>query len=569
MKMQQLNEPTRTDPEFDVAIIGGGAAGCILAARLSEDPGRRVVLIEAGADTPPDAVPSDIRDPFPIAYSNPAYFWPALTAIGLSGMSPSNYVQPRIMGGGSSVMGMWGLRGMPHDYNAWRDSCAAGGGWNDVLPAFNRLEHDFDFSGPLHGHDGPIPLRRHATNLWPGFARAMLQAAEHRGLPFREDINADFADGVFPVPVVNDRSSRVSSATGYLTSEVRRRPNLKIAIDTYARRILIDGQRAVGVDVSCNGHNQQINAREVIVSAGGIYSPALLLRSGIGPAEELRLMGILPRIDLPGVGRGLQNHCVVNLATILAPSARQASTLRTYGLACARISSNAKDAPPGDLHLQIIAKTGAYAHGDRIGVVGAALYAPLSRGSVSLASADPGTPPHVNFNLLENALDRQRMRQIVRLGLDLLVDDAVAPVRGDVFAIVPSSLVRRLNRPSLANRLISKAMAALLDGPAGIRRMALRRSGFLIDLDNDRRDEQVETLLKFTIPVYHPTGSCSMGRVDDIRSVVDSRCNVKGIAGLRVIDASIMPVIPSGNTCLPTMMVAEHAAQLLFKSSHH
>jgi choline dehydrogenase-like flavoprotein len=556
-----------TEPEFDIAIIGGGAAGCILAARLSEDPGRRVALFEAGADTPPEAVPADIRDPFPIAYSNPAYFWPRLTAVGLTGRPPSNYVQPRIMGGGSSVMGMWALRGMPHDYDAWREVGATGWGWDDVLPAFNRLEHDFDFAGPQHGQNGPIPVRRNAVNLWPGFARAVLQAAEHRGLPFRHDINADFADGVFPVPVANDSNSRVSSATGYLTAEVRRRTNLKVTSHAYVTRILIKAQCAVGVEVQCNGQNRQVYAREVILSAGGIHSPALLLRSGIGPVDDLRSIGILPCINLPGVGRGLQNHCVVNLATILTRQARQASTLRTYGLACARVSSHAKGAPPGDLHLQIIAKTGAYAHGNRIGLIGAALYAPVSRGSVTLASADPYKLPSVDFRLLEAPLDRQRMKQIVRLGLDLLKDEAVASVRGDVFAVIPSSLVRRLNRPSLANRLMSAAMAVILDAPAGVRRMALRRAGHLINLDDEPSAEQMDALLEFTVPVYHPTGSCTMGRADDVRAVVDPCCRVRGIGGLRVVDASIMPIIPSGNTCLPTMMVAEHAARLIVTPS--
>jgi choline dehydrogenase-like flavoprotein len=556
-----------TEPEFDIAIIGGGAAGCILAARLSEDPGRRVALFEAGADTPPEAMPADIRDPFPIAYSNPAYFWPGLTAVGLTGMPPSNYVQPRIMGGGSSVTGMLALRGMPHDYDAWRDNGATGWGWNDVLPAFNRLEHDFDFAGPQHGQDGPIPVRRYAADLWPGFVRAVCQAAERRGLPFHHDFNADFADGVFPIPVANDSKSRVSSATGYLTAEVRRRTNLKITSHAYVKRILIEGQRAVGAEVQCNGQNLKVYAREVIVSAGGILSPALLLRSGIGHADDLRSIGISPCINLPGVGRGLQNHCVVNLATILARHARQALTLRTYGLACARVSSHATGAPPGDLHLQIIARTGAYAHGDRIGLIAAALYAPISRGSVTLASADPYKLPSVDFRLLEDPLDRQRMRQIIRLALDLLKDEVVAPVHSEVFAVIPSSLVRRLNRPSLANRLMSMAMAVVLDAPASVRRMALRRAGHLINLDDELIAEQVDALLEFTVPVYHPTGSCTMGRADDVRAVVDPCCRVRGIGGLRVVDASIMPVIPSGNTCLPAMMVAEHAARLIVTSS--
>ena len=159
------------------------------------------------------------------------------------------------------------------------------------------------------------------------------------------------------------------------------------------------------------------------------------------------------------------------------------------------------------------------------------------------------------------------MKQIVRLALDLLKDEAVASVRGDVFAVVPSSLVRRLNRPNLANRLMSTAMAVILDAPASVRRMALRRVGHLINLADEPSAEQMDALLEFTVPVYHPTGSCTMGRANDVRAVVDPCCRVRGIGGLRVVDASIMPIIPSGNTCLPTMMVAEHAARLIVTPS--
>jgi 5-(hydroxymethyl)furfural/furfural oxidase len=550
--------------EFDIIIVGAGAAGCILAARMSEDVSRRVLLLEAGIDTPPQAVPADIRDEFPIAYSNPAYFWPGLTAAGVIGTPFVNYVQARVVGGGSTVMGLWALRGMPHDYDAWRATGAIGWGWDDVLPAFNRLERDFDFEGPQHGRDGPIPVRRHSPEVWPGFARALVDAAARRGLPLRADINADFSDGVFPVPLAKDRNGRVSSATGYLTAEVRRRSNLQITSNAYVKRILIKDRQAVGVEVR-HERDETIHAREVIISAGAIHSPALLLRSGIGPAAELQGLGIVPRTDLPNVGRGLQNHCVVNLATILSPGARQPSALRTYGLACARISSRAKGSTPGDLHLQFIAKTGAYAHGDRIGIIGAVLHAPFSRGSITLASSDPFALPRVDFRLLEHPLDRLRMRHIVGLGLDLLNDFDVRKLCSDIFAVVPSSLVRRLNRPSILNRLVSRALALVLDAPGPMRRLALRRAGHLVDIRERPSKKESEALLAFTVPVYHPAGSCAMGSTNDVRAVLDPWCRVRGLGGLRVIDASIMPIIPSGNTCLPTMMVAEHAARMIAK----
>jgi 5-(hydroxymethyl)furfural/furfural oxidase len=547
----------------DILIIGGGAAGCVLAARLSEDAGTRVVLVEAGQDTPPGAVPADIQDAFPVSYFNPSYFWPGLNASANLGSAATPYQQPRVMGGGSSVMGMWALRGMPGDYDAWREAGAAGWGWDDMLPMFRRIEHDRDYDGPEHGRDGPIPVGRHPRATWPKFVDALVEACAKRQLPLRGDLNTDFADGAFPTPYATEHNRRVSTANGYLTDAVRRRPNLEIVADATATRIVFDGARATGAEIRHAGVTTTINAREVIVSAGGIHSPAVLMRSGIGPAADLKALGIVVQRDLPGVGRALQNHCVVNLSTRIEPHARRPAGIRTYGVACARVSSRAAGAMDGDLHFQFMQRLGAYAHGERLGMVGAALYAPVSRGAVTLTSADPAVEPKVDFRFLSDDLDRVRMRQAVRLGLDLLHDPAVAGTHGDVFLVVPSSLTRKLNRPSLRNRLLSHAIAAWLDAPAALHRHALARIGHTIDTQATSADAEIDALLDFIMPVFHPTGSCRMGRADDPDAVIDPHCRVRGVDGLRVIDASVMPVIPRANTCFPTMAVAERAADLM------
>ncbi|HEY0442154.1 MAG TPA: GMC oxidoreductase, partial [Xanthobacteraceae bacterium] len=342
---------------------------------------------------------------------------------------------------------------------------------------------------------------------------------------------------------------------------VRRRPNLQIVTGATASRIVLEGRRAVGVEIRRGDRSETIRAAEIIVSAGGVHSPALLLRSGIGQAAELRALGINVAIDRRGVGRGLQNHGVVNLTTRLEPAARQARSMRTYGIASARVSSHAAGAPAGDLHLQFIAQLGDRPHGNRLGILGAALYAPFSRGSVSLRSGDASAMPVVDFRFLSDPLDRTRMRQVVRLGLDLLADPAVAPLHGDVFAVIPSSLARQLNSPGWRNRMLSSVVAALLDSPPALRRHALRRVGHLIE--DDGSGEMIESLLDLIMPMFHPTGTCRFGRADDPDAVVDPHCRVHGIGALRVIDASVMPVIPRGNTCIPTMMVAERAAELM------
>ncbi len=547
--------------ECDIAIVGAGASGAILAAHLSAKPGRRVVLIEAGPDTPPDAVPADIRDPFPLAYSNPHYFWPGLRAQSRQGDEEKSFLQARVMGGGSSVMGMWGLRGSPRDYDLWREAGAVGWAWDDVLPAFNRIERDLDYDGALHGSDGPIPLRRFPPEVWPGFVRSLARAADAQGLSLRGDINGDFGDGVFPVPVTNDHSGRASSASGFLTPAVRARANLLILSDTFAKRLVFNENREVtAVEYSRLGMAGRMRSARVFLAAGAIGTPALLLRSGIGPARELKALGIDPIADLPGVGEGLQNHCIVNFATRIAPAARQRRDLRSYALACARLSSRHRDGRQGDLHLQFIAKTSLHPHGDRIGLVGAALYAPLSRGKVSLRSADNASPPLIQFRLLEHPSDRARLAEVSRRAMDLLGDEQVRATRDDVFTILPSSIVRRLNRPGAINCGMSAILAGALDMPPIIRRQVLKSAGALIP-EQRLASLSGEDVLDFASPIFHPTGSCAIGRAEDPLAVLDPLCRVRRIVGVHVADASIMPVIPTGNTCLPAMMIAEHLSR--------
>jgi 5-(hydroxymethyl)furfural/furfural oxidase len=550
--------------EYDLAIVGGGAAGAILAARLSEDPGRRVLLLEAGADTPPGKVPADIRNEFPVAYSNSAYFWPGLKATAGLGQGSMAFQQARIMGGGSSVMGMWALRGMPSDYDAWRDAGAVGWSWEDVLPFFNKLERDLDYAGELHGSDGPIVVRRHASHVWPGFVRHLANAAGRAGLPLREDINADFNDGVFPVPVTNNATGRVSSATGYLTPQVRRRPNLTIRAEAEVLRVVFVGKCVEGLEVLSQGRVETVGCQEVVIAAGAIGSPTLLLRSGVGPAQELHSTGVEPVANVPGVGERLQNHCVLNLVTRIERSARQDKQLNSYGMACARLSSNHADGRPGDLHLQFVTKTSLNPHGDRLGVVGAALYSPLSRGKVSLASNDPSAAPRIEFRLLQHPSDRQRMSSVVNTAMDLLADPTLRQLRGDVFAILPSSMVRRLNRPGLVNYSLSSLLAMALDGPGPMSRMIMEHAGKRVSEADFARGPD-DKLLGNVTPIFHPTSTCAMGGDDDGLAVVDVDCRVRGVEGLSIADASIMPTVPTGNTCLPAMMVAERAAHIIAK----
>lgn len=552
---------------IDYLILGGGSAGCVLAARLSEDPDTTVMLIEAGRDVTKSTMTEYVGDRYPgRAFMSPANIWTDLQARisgGAAGKSNPQrlYEQGRLLGGGSAINAMVANRGAPDDYDEWGRLGAEGWNWDVALKYFRKLERDVDIQDQYHGEDGPIPVRRLPESKVSPFIRAVKNSLQSYGEPVHADQNGKWEDGVFPATItVSDDGQRVPTSVAYLTPDVRYRANLTIRTDTLAETLTFDAGRVTGARVRSSGASEEIAAHEVLVAMGGINSAALLLRSGIGPAADLQSLGIDVVRDLPGVGQSLMEHPLIGVSAFLPPKSRMCDLEEHHDQALLRWTSSIADAPQGDMHFAIIGRTAWHEIGQRMGTILIWVNKSFSRGEVRLKSADPAIEPDVDFRLLSDPRDTARLKEGFRKAAAVLADPNLKGVCGPVFPTSYSERVKKISAPGTLNKVQIRLLSTILDGLVPLRD-AIIHSVVTLGLSLKKLLSDDAALTRFVeqgvAGVWHASGTCAMGSSSNPAAVTDGAGRVHGVPALRVCDSSIMPSIPRANTNLPTIMLAE------------